>query len=297
MASPELQIVIDMLRSAPPVPRDATWAEQRAGLENLVSMAPAPTGASFTPTEAGGVPAEWVAADGVGAERAILYLHGGGYCIGSIRTHRQLAADLSRAAAARVLLIDYRLAPEHPFPAGLDDAVAAYHDMLASGARPAQSAIAGDSAGGGLTAATLLALRDRGAALPAAGVCLSPWFDLTMSSESMTGKAAVDPMVQSDRLEHMARVYLGDTDARTPLASPLFADLHGLPPLLVQVGTAEVLLDDSTRFAQRARAADVDVTLDVWQDMIHVWHGFSLMLPESRQAIDAIGAFLRRRWG
>lgn len=296
MASPDLQTVIDFLRGAPPVPRDAAWADQRAALESLTSMAPPPPDASFTPTDADGVAAEWVAASGASSERGVLYLHGGGYCIGSIATHRQLAADLSRAAGARVLLIDYRLGPEHPFPAAVEDATRAYRYMTGSGVRPSQAAVAGDSAGGGLTVATLLSLRDARAPLPAAGVCLSPWFDLSMSGASMQSKATVDPMVQRESLQRMAAAYLGGADAKTPLASPLFADLAGLSPLLVQVGTAETLLDDSTRFAERGRAADVDVTLHVWDDMVHVWQAFASVLPEGRQAIEQIGAFLRRRW-
>lgn len=296
MPSPELQMVIDLLRSAPPVPRGAPWAEQRAALENLAALMPPPADVRFTPVDAGGVPAEWVAAPGAGADRAVLYLHGGGYCIGSITTHRQLAADVSRAAAARVLLIDYRLGPEHRFPAAVDDATRACRYLIDSGVRPTQTAIAGDSAGGGLTAATLLALRDARAPLPAAGVCLSPWFDLTTSGASMQSKAAIDPIVQRESLQRMADAYLGAADPKTALASPLFADLTRLPPLLVHVGTAEILLDDSTRFAEGARAADVDVTLEVWDDMVHVWHAFAFLLPEARQAIERIGAFLRRRW-
>ena len=245
---------------------------------------------------ANGVAAEWVAAAEARADRAVLYLHGGGYCIGSVNTHRQLACDLSRATGARLLLIDYRLAPEHPFPAALDDATRAYRYLIESGVRPAQSAIAGDSAGGGLTVATLLALRDADGPLPAAGVCLSPWLDLTMGGASMRTKAAVDPMVQRENLQRMAEAYLGGADPRSPLASPLFADLRGLPPLLVHVGSAETLLDDSTGFAERARAAGVDVSIDVWDDMVHVWHAFAFVLPEARQAIDRIGSYLRQRW-
>ncbi len=296
MASPELQMVIDMLRNAPPVPREAPWVEQRAALDNLTAIMPPPADVRFTPVDAGGVAGEWVAAAGARDDRAVLYLHGGGYCIGSVRTHRQLAADVSRAAGARVLLIDYRLGPEHPFPAAVDDATRAYRYLIGSGVHRAQSAIAGDSAGGGLTAAALLALRDADTPLPAAGDCLSPWFDLTMSGASMQGKAAADPIVQREPLQRMANAYLGAADARTPLASPLFADLRGLPPLLVHVGTAEILLDDSTRFAERAHAAGVDVTLDIWDDMVHVWHAFAFLLPEARQAIERIGDFLRQRW-
>jgi acetyl esterase/lipase len=287
MPSPELQMVIDLLRATPPVPRDAAWVEQRAALENLTTLVPPPAAVRCTPVDADGVPGEWVAADGVREDRAVLYLHGGGYCIGSITTHRQLAADVSRAAGARVLLIDYRLAPEHPFPAALEDATRAYRYLLGAGVRPAHSAIAGDSAGGGLTAATLLALRDAGDPLPAAGVCLSPWFDLTQSGPSMQSKAAVDPMVQRASLERMATAYVDGADPRTPLASPLFAELAGLPPLLVHVGTAETLLDDSTRFAAQARAAGVDVSLDVWDDMVHVWHAFAFSFPRDGRRSSA----------
>jgi len=296
MPSSELQMVIDMLRSAPPVPRDAPWSEQRAGLERLATMVPPPADVRYTPVDAGGVAAEWVDPPGVSSERAVLYLHGGGYCIGSIQTHRQLAADVARAAGARTLLIDYRLGPEHPFPAAVEDATRAYRFLLSGGVRAARSAIAGDSAGGGLTVATLLSLRDAGEPLPASAACLSGWFDLSMSGASMQTKAAVDPMVQRENLARYAAAYLGGADARTPLASPLFADLAGLPPLLVQVGTAETLLDDSTVFAERARAAGVEVSVEVWDDMIHVWHAFGFLLPEARQAIERIGAFLRQHW-
>jgi acetyl esterase/lipase len=218
-----------------------------------------------------------------------------GYVIGSINTHRDLASRLSLAAAARVLLIDYRLAPEHPFPAAVDDATAAYRWLLSSGADPSHMVIAGDSAGGGLTVATLVALRDAGTPLPAAGVCLSPWVDLECSGESMTTKAAADPMVRRDGLMKMAEWYLAGQPPRTPLAAPLYADLSGLPPLLIQVGTAEVLLDDSTRLAERARKAGVTVTLEPWEDMIHVWQAFAALLPEGRQAIDRIGEFITQQ--
>jgi acetyl esterase/lipase len=293
MASAELQMVIDTLRGGP-VPRDQTIQQQRVALDALTAMAPPQADASYTPTEIAGRPAAWICADGARQDRTLLYLHGGGYCIGSLKTHRGLATDLSRAAAARVLLLDYRLGPEHAFPAAVDDAVAAYRSLLESGAAPGRIAIGGDSAGGGLTAAMLLAARDAGLPAPSAGVLLSPWLDLTLSGASMDGKAALDPMVQRVPLQRMADAYLAGADPRAPLASPLFAELAGLPPLLLHVGSAETLLDDSTRFAQRARAAGVEVTLDVWPDMIHVWHAFALVLPEAREANQAIGAFLQR---
>ena len=296
MASAELQMVIDLLRAGP-IPRDATFVEQRQGMENLTAMAPLPEDVSFTPLEVGGRRAEWVAAPGASEDEVLLYLHGGGYCIGSIATHRMLTAELSRAAGVRVLLLDYRLAPEHPFPAAVDDAVAAYRFLLDSGLDRRRLAIAGDSAGGGLTAATLLALRDKDVPLPAAAALLSPWLDLALSGESMDGKAEADPIVQREPLQRMADAYLGSADARTPLASPLFADLRHLPPLLVHVGTAETLLDDSRRFAERAEAAGVDVTLEVWDDMVHVWHAFGFILPEARDANARIGRFLRQHLG
>jgi monoterpene epsilon-lactone hydrolase len=241
-----------------------------------------------------GIPAEWVVAPDADAQCVILYLHGGGYVVGSIATHRGLAGRLSHAAAARVLLIDYRLAPEHPFPAAVEDATAAYRWLLGSGVNPARMVIAGDSAGGGLTVATLVALRDAGEPLPAAGVCQSPWVDLEGIGDSMTTKADVDPMVQRERLVQLAQCYLAGADPQTPLAAPLYADLHGLPPLLVQVGTAETLLDDATRLADRARAAGVEVSLEPWDDMIHVWQLFAPMLPEGQQAIERIGDFIRK---
>ncbi len=292
MASPELEMVVTMMRAASPETA-LSIPEMRAGLEAMVASVPHDPEVRHEPTTAGGVPAEWQIAPNADAGRTILYLHGGGYCVGSMNTHRDLASRLSRAAAARVLLIDYRLAPEHPHPAAVDDATAAYRWLLAHGATPARTVSAGDSAGGGLTVATLLALRDARVPLPAAGVCLSPWVDLEAIGESMTTKAAVDPMVQRDGLLGMAAAYLAGQNPRTPLASPLYADLSGLPPLLIQVGTAETLLDDATRLAERARKAGVTVTLEPWEDMIHVWQAFAMVLPEGQQAVERIGEFVR----
>jgi monoterpene epsilon-lactone hydrolase len=294
MASQELGMIIDMLK-ARPLEADVSVAEMRAGIEALASIAPLPDDVTFEPVDAGGLPAEWVTALGARRENVILYLHGGGYVMGSIKTHRELAARLSRAAAARVLLIEYRLAPEHPHPAAVEDATAAYRWLLGIGVAPSRMVIGGDSAGGGLTVATLVALRDAGQPLPAAGVCLSPWVDLEGVGESMATKAAVDPMVQRDPLRKMAAMYLAGQDPRTPLAAPLYADLSGLPPLLIQVGTAETLLDDSIRLAERARKAGVAVSLETWEDMIHVWQAFASLLPEGQQAIERIAAFIKTR--
>jgi epsilon-lactone hydrolase len=268
--------------------------ENRAALERLAGSGPPPEGVSVEPTTLGGRPAEWIVPIGAGRERVVLYLHGGGYCEGSLNTHRSLAARLAVAAGSAVCNLDYRLAPEHPFPAAVDDAVAALLHLLADGFDPGSIAIAGDSAGGGLTVATLVALRRREAALPAAAVCLSPWADLTQSSATYQSRAALDPMCSRDGLTTMAAHYLGDIDPTDPLASPVYADLSGLPPLMIEVGDDEVLLADSMALAEAARAAGVDVDLSIWTDMIHVFTAFpGELVPESDESLAAIGSFLR----
>ncbi len=295
MSQQQLQTIVQMLKSQPVLNPNASVEETRAGFEQMASMFPVDADIKREVVSAGGVKAEWVSAPEADAGRAVLYLHGGGYVIGSINTHRSLAARLSRASKARVLVIDYRLAPEHPHPTAVDDSVAAYRWMLTEGMKPARIAVAGDSAGGGLTVATLVAIRDAKLPLPGAGACLSPWVDLEGIGESMTTKADVDPIVQKAGLLQMAAAYLGGKDPRTPLAAPLYADLSGLPPLLIQVGTAETLLDDASRLAERARKAGVTVSYEPWESMIHVWHLFAPMLDEAQQAIDRIGEFVRKQ--
>jgi epsilon-lactone hydrolase len=272
----------------------ATIQEQRASMAAMASGAAAPEGISVRSGTLGGVPAEWLTPVGVETDATVLYLHGGGYCIGSLDTHRPMASRIAAATGCTVITLDYRLAPEDPFPAALDDAVGAYRELLASGARPERTAIAGDSAGGGLTVATLLALRAERDPLPAAGVCLSPWVDLTQTAPSFDALAAVDPMVSRAGLHVMASAYLGSVDPRTPLASPLFAeDFGGLPPVRIEVGECEVLLDDSTRLAERIEAAGGEVSLTVWPELIHVFQAFAgPLVPEAQESIDAIGAFL-----
>ena len=292
MSLQQLETVINMLKAAPRLD-DPSVEQIRAGFEQMGQAMPVAPDVKCEPVKASTVPAEWVTAPGGDAARVILYLHGGGYVIGSINTHRAMAGSLSRAAASRVLLIDYRLAPEHPFPAAVEDSVAAYKWLVAQGVTPAKIVIAGDSAGGGLTVATLVAIRDQNLKLPAAGVCLSPWVDLEGIGDSMTTKAAEDPIVQKVGLAGMAKHYLAGKDPRTPLAAPLYADLAGLPPLLIQVGTAETLLDDSTRLAERARKAGVRVTYEPYEKMIHVFQIFAPLLDEGKQAIDNIGAFVK----
>jgi monoterpene epsilon-lactone hydrolase len=292
MSQQQLESLIQKLKAVPVDPT-ASMARRRGAMEKAAFRLDADCTAE--PVTAGSVPAEWVSAPGADAGRNILYLHGGGYTIGSIKTHRCLAGWISRAAKARVLLIDYRLAPEHPHPAALEDAVAAYRFMLDSGVKPSRAVIAGDSAGGGLTVATVVAIRDAKLPLPAAAVCISPWVDMEGTGESMKTKANVDPMVGGASLGDMASAYLGGKDPRTPLASPLYADLKGLPPMLIQVGTAEVLLDDSSRLAERARQAGVEVVYEPWENMIHVWQIFVPMLDESKQAVERIGEYIRSK--
>jgi monoterpene epsilon-lactone hydrolase len=245
-----------------------------------------------TSVDAGGVPAEWVAPPAAGPQRVILYLHGGAYNSGSIRSHRSLAANIAQAAKARALVLDYRLAPEHRFPAPVEDAVQAYSWLLSDGVSPGQVIVAGDSAGGGLVVALLLHLRELGRPLPQAGVCLSPWTDLVCQGESWTTNLRKDLMLAPGPLRESAQLYLAGADPCNPLASPLYADLAGLPPLLIQVGSDELILSDATGLAERARAAGVAVTLQVWEGMQHEWHFAGGLIPESRRAIEAIGTFI-----
>lgn len=274
--------------------RDVDVHKERADLKALAAKFKPTITPQCTALTASGIPAEWIVPPGASLDRVVFYLHGGSYNIGSINSHRALAANIANAAQTRALIVDYRLAPEHPYPAALEDALAVYRWLLAGGAAPGQIVIAGDSSGGGLALATLVALRDAGEPLPAAAVCLSPLTDLAITGESWTTNVRADVVIEPEVLFTFVQWYLQDTDPRTPLASPLYADLAGLPPLLIQVGTAEVLLSDSTRFAERAQAAGVDVTLEVWESMQHVWQLSANLLPEARQAIDQIGDFIRR---
>jgi monoterpene epsilon-lactone hydrolase len=268
-------------------------AELRAQYQEIADRNPLPDGLTYHPVDAGGLRAEWLSGRHPRDDCVMLYLHGGCYATGSVETHRDLMSRLSIAASMRVLGLNYRLAPEHPFPAAVEDAAAAYLWLLGTGLEPTRIVIAGDSAGAGLALAATITIRDEGSPLPGAVVCVSPWVDLAVTGASMESNAAEDPIVSREMLLGWAKLYLGDRDARTPLASPLYADLDRIPPLLIQVGSAEVLLDDSTRLADRASAAGVNTTLEVWPEMIHVWHGFGAMLPEGRHAIERIGKFVR----
>ena len=294
MTTAQLDSLVTLLRSRP-APETPEVAEVRARFEKMGEFLGGAPDGKCEKVDAGGVPAEWVTAPGCDPARAVLYLHGGGYVIGSINTHRRLAYDISAASGARVLVIDYRLAPEHPFPAAIEDAAKAWRWLLQQGFAASRLAIAGDSAGGGLTLATLVNLRDQKLGLPACAVAISPWVDLEGVGTSITGRAAQDPMVQKDGLLWMAGLYLNGKDAKTPLAAPLHADLKGLPPILVQVGTAETLLDDATRIAEKLHAAGVDVRLAIWPNMLHVFPLFAPILSEGRDGCLEIGSFIRSR--
>ena len=290
MASTNLQQVIDAWKVFDGA---VTPHQLRAAHEALTAPFPAEPDIESQAVDAGGVRAGWITAPNARADRLVVYLHGGGFVMASVDTHRGLMGRISRSAEARVLGVDYRLAPEFRFPAALEDATTAYRWLIANGAKASKIVIAGDSAGGGLALSALVALRNAADPMPAAAVCFSPWVDMEATGDSITTKAAVDPVNQREGLLTNAKRYLGNADRKTPLASPLYADLTGLPPLLIQVGESEVLLDDSKRLAERAKRYGVDVHLEVWPEMIHVWQLFTAVLPEAQQAIEQTGAFIR----
>ena len=268
--------------------------KERVELEALAAMFKPPANIHRTTIVANDVPSEWIVPVNLSTERILLYLHGGSYNAGSINSHRSMVANLAAAANARAMIIDYRLAPEHPYPAALEDAIAAYQWLMNNMHPSSQIAVIGDSAGGGLALALLIHLRDEGIPLPGMAICISPWTDLSGSGESMRTNAKTDIILDAQNLAKSAAIYLGNTDPCDPLASPVYANLNGLPRLLIHVGSDEILLSDSTVLAMRARAAGVDVTLEVWEHMQHVWHFAASFVPESRQAIARIGEFVQR---
>jgi len=295
MPSPQLEQAMEIWRrTATSLAGKGVWESRLGFLEIWLSFTRPPSDVTYRPVAAGGVKAEWVIPPQAAEGKAILYFHGGGYVFCSPDTHRELVAHLAKAAGIQALLLDYRLAPEFPFPGAVEDAVAAYRWLLSQGYRPEGVGLAGDSAGGGLAVAAMVAFRYLGLPMPGASVCFSPWTDLACTGASMETKAKEDPIVSKLLLQALAAIYLQGADPTTPLASPLYADLRGLPPLLVQVGTAETLLDDSRRLAERCREAGVEVQLDEWEGMPHVWHFFVSFLPEAQEAIAKAGEFLRR---
>ena len=293
MPSKELEKVLEMMRSRPVQP-NITIQEQRAQTEAMLRF-PVAYDITCEEVDAGGVPGEWIATPGASEDRVVYYLHGGGYVMCSVNTHREMISRISKATGARALAIDYRLAPECPFPAAVEDALAGYKWLLSIGIEPRNIMVAGDSAGGGLTVATLVALRDAGEPLPAAGICISPWADMECSG--VAKRAAQGGMIEYEGILKMAKAYVGEAPLRTPLASPIHADLTGLPPLLIQVGGAEELIDDAILLEARAKECGLDVTLETWEDMFHVWHMYASMLSEGQQAIDRIGEFVRAKMG
>lgn len=276
---------------APEVPLESV----RKTLDSMGSAAEVPEGLDVKRVELAGIRAEWLCTPGSREDQVLLHLHGGGYVMGSFASHRALAGHIAHACGVHAVLPEYRLAPEHPFPAALEDAVACYGELLARGFAPEQIVMVGDSAGGGLTLSTLFVLRDKGEPLPRAAVLLSPFTDLALTGESLVTRADVDPWLYPRMLDPFIRFYLGDGDRRDPRVSPLYGDLRGLPPMLVHVGDHEILLSDSMRLAERARAQGVDVELEVWPELWHVFHLFAPALPDANEAIAKIGAYVRSR--
>jgi epsilon-lactone hydrolase len=294
MAEREIEAIRSLLSSKP---RPVGWAARRQRIDEVGSVWPVADDVELTAVSIGGMSAEWSLVRGNDSSRVLMYFHGGGYCSGSIVSHRRMVTEAGRAAGTRTLAVAYRLAPEHPFPAALEDAEAAWRFLREQGTAASQIAIGGDSAGSGLAAALVGRLRAAQQLLPACTWLVSPWVDLTMSGTTLVSKDAVDPLIHKGYLEELADAYLpAGMDRRNPLISPLYADLSGFPPTLIQAGSSETLLDDATRFAARLGAADVPVTLEVWPHMIHAWHLWNAHLEPARLALASAGAFMRHHF-
>jgi epsilon-lactone hydrolase len=289
-----MELYFRLKRTFSPESGEPDLQKERAELEGLGAMFNPPKGTKFVTELAGGVPAEWLIPPCTDTGRVVLYLHGGSYVSGSINSHRPLASNIALACKARVLIIDYRLAPEHPYPAAVEDAMAVYKWLINDRVDPRHLAVVGDSAGGGLTIALLISLRDGKVPLPAAGICLSPWTDLAFTGETWNSKAANDLVIYARKEREFAKHYHGNISPQSPLVSPLYADLKGLPPLLIQVGTDEVLLSDSRGLVDRAQQAGVNAIIDEWEKMQHVWQFAAGFIPEGRRAIARIGEFIDR---
>jgi epsilon-lactone hydrolase len=288
----EIDALVEIIR-ANPFPE--AIEDARAAMDSLGT--PVAKDISIEDIHAEGVPCQMFTANGADENRVILYLHGGGYAFGSFTSYGGLASEIGRAANCRVLLVGYRLAPEHAFPAPIDDCCTAYQWLLDNGYESQKISFAGDSAGGSLVLSTMLASREKGNPLPGSAVCISPWLDMECKGVSITERKALDPMLTEEGLSALANLYMGEQDLSEAMASPLNADIRDLPPLFIQVGESEILLSDAERLADKAKAANVDVTLEKWPDMIHVWHLFYPMLTEGRTAIAGIGEFIRENSG
>ncbi len=302
--SAELQATIDQLiannEAAAAAGLEPSIEGVRDMMENVLYTAPMPDGITTTAVDAGGVPCEWVVDQDADPNRRLLYVHGGGYAAGNLNTHRVLAADISKAAGVAVLNVDYRLAPESLAPAQFDDGMTAYRWMLENGpdgaGSPTHCFVAGDSAGGGLTIALLMGIRDAGLPKPTAAVAMSPWADLSCSGDTFESRAATDPMIQKPTVDWFADLTAGNNiDLKDPRISPVFGEFHDLPPFLIHVSEDEVLLCDSLMVEEKARAAGVDVTIERWPGTIHVWHALGRAVPEAAEAIDKIGAYIRSK--
>jgi monoterpene epsilon-lactone hydrolase len=291
MTESEIDAIRALLSSKP---RPVGWVERRQRIEEVGSHWPVAEDVTLTTVDLGGLAGEWSIAPGSDPTRVLMFFHGGGYCSGSIVSHRSMVTEAGRAAGVRSLAVGYRLAPEHPFPAALDDAWTAWHFLLKQGIAPAHIALGGDSAGAGLTVALINRLRVAKEALPACAWLVSPWTDLALSGATLATKVAVDPLIHKGYLEELAAAYVpASVDRKDPRVSPLYADLKGFPPTLIQVGSAETLLADATRFAAAAGAADVAVTLEVWPYMIHAWPLWNAALEPGRRALAGAGRFIR----
>jgi len=293
LAHDEIDAIRALLGSKP---RPVGWSERRERLDEVGSTWPVAADVKCAAVDCNGVPGEWSLVHRSDPSQVLLYFHGGGYCSGSIVSHRRLVTEAGRAARMRTLAIDYRRAPEHPYPAAHEDALGAWRFLRQQGIAAEDIAVGGDSAGGNLTLGLISRLRAAGEALPACAWLVSPWTDLTMSGATLATKEAVDPLIHKGYLIELADAYAPKSiDRRDPLISPLFAELSGFPPILIQVGSAETLLADATRLAAAAGAADVDVTLEIWPNMIHAWPVWNASLEDGRRALARAGQFIRAR--
>jgi epsilon-lactone hydrolase len=291
MTDSEIDAIRTLLTSKP---RPVGWVQRRQRLDEVGSVWPIADDVKCTAVDLGGAPGEWSIVPGSAPSRVLLFFHGGGYCSGSILSHRRMVTEAGRAAGVRTLAVGYRLAPEHPFPAAFDDALTAWHFLQKEGIAAAHIAVGGDSAGGGLTIALINRLRETGSKQPACAWLASPWTDLTMSGSTLSAKDAVDPLIHEGYLGELADAYLpAGLDRKDPRVSPLYADLRGFPPTLIQVGSDETLLADATGFAAAAGAADVAVRLEIWPRMIHAWPLWNAHLEPARRALASVGAFVR----
>jgi monoterpene epsilon-lactone hydrolase len=291
MAQDEIDAIRALLSSKP---RPVGWPERRGRLDDVGSVWPVADDVKLTAVDVNGIPGEWSIVPGSDPSSVLMFFHGGGYCSGSIVSHRRLVTEAGRAARVRTLAVGYRLAPEHPFPAAYDDALTAWRFLRNQGITARQIAIGGDSAGAGLTVALISRLRDAHEELPACAWLISPWTDLTLSGSTLASKDAADPLMHKTYLDDLADAYLAaEVDRKDPRVSPLYAHLSSFPPILIQVGSAETLLDDATRFAEVAGGADVMVTLEVWPHMIHAWPLWNAHLEPGRRALASAGAFIR----